>query len=169
MTTTRWEFCNEKFQKGKKELLCEIRRRKAWANRQQQAAVQAGPGRQDHRMSDNVVDEDQRSSSASSLSEYSNLVDENKRLKKENGALSSELLSMKNRCKELLDLVSKYAVDNHNLHHNRAGEGSIITEEEGGDREEEKGPKLFGVRLGERDDTRKRKGESLREMPLPRT
>ncbi|KAF7801158.1 heat stress transcription factor B-3-like [Senna tora] len=32
VTTSRWEFCNKQFRKGEKELLCEIRRRKAWAN-----------------------------------------------------------------------------------------------------------------------------------------
>ncbi|KAK4766864.1 hypothetical protein SAY86_014615 [Trapa natans] len=185
VTTTRWEFRNEMFLKGKKELLCEIRRRKAWANRkhqnqnQHQAADRLQDRHHDHQTSsDNInvgVDEDRRSlSSESSLLEYSNLIDENERLKKENRALNFELSNMKSRCKELLDLVSKYAIRNKNhssstliisRSNNRPhGDGSNITEEEasgGGDvvHKEEKGLKLFGVRLGDVDlhDTRKRK------------
>jgi heat shock transcription factor len=116
------------FRKGGKDLLCEIRRRKAWANKQQPVApTQSTP---------QESDEDQRSSSTSSSSGFSTLIDENKRLKKENGVLSSELSSIKRKCKELLDLVAKYA---HS--------------------EEDERPKLFGVRLevqGEREMKRKR-------------
>ncbi|EOY09164.1 Heat shock factor protein, putative [Theobroma cacao] len=131
VATSRWEFCNEMFRKGDRELLCNIRRRKAWANKQQTAAtIQVSP--QDS-------DEDQKSSSTSSSSGHNSLVDENKRLKKENGVLSLELTSMKRKCKELLDLVAKYAQ----------------FEEE----KEDESPKLFGVRLeveGERERKRRR-------------
>lgn len=119
------------FRKGERELLCQIHRRKAWSNKQQPIApIQVTP---------QEFDEDQRSSSTSSSSEYTTLIDENKRLKKENGVLSSELTSMKRKCKELLDLVAQYA----------------HLEKE----EEDDGPKLFGVRLeveGERERKRKR-------------
>ncbi|XP_038883399.1 heat stress transcription factor B-3-like [Benincasa hispida] len=122
VTTTRWEFYNDKFQKGEKEKLCEIRRRKTWTNKQQQE-----------------VDEDQRSTSSnSSSSQYNTLMDENKRLKKENGALSSELATMKSKCKELFDLVAKYQ--------------NVSKKEEKDER-----PKLFGVRLEEGERERKRK------------
>ena len=120
------------FRKGERELLRQIRRRKAWTNKQQPIAplIQATP---------QEFEEDQRSSSTLSSSEYTSLVDENKRLKKENGVLSTELTSMKRKCKELLDLVAK------NVH----------LEKE----EEDERPKLFGVRLeveGEREKKRKR-------------
>ncbi|KAJ9184820.1 hypothetical protein P3X46_004508 [Hevea brasiliensis] len=140
VATSRWEFCNDMFRKGKRELLCQIRRRKAWSNKQQPIApIQATP---------QEFEEDQRSSSTSSSSEYSNLIDENKRLKKENCALSSELTSMKKKCKELLDLVAKYA--------------HLEKEDDGGDDDER--PKLFGVRLevGEERE-RKRKKAEIRE------
>ncbi|KAK4272515.1 hypothetical protein QN277_021063 [Acacia crassicarpa] len=117
--TNRWEFCNDKFRKGEKEKLSEIRRRKAWSNRQQQQA------NHNQEYSDQ---EEQRSYSTSSSSGYSNLVDENKRLKRENGALNSELAAMKRKCKDLLELVAKHAKTN---------------EEE----EDERAPLLFGVRL----------------------
>ncbi|KAL9411754.1 hypothetical protein AB3S75_045371 [Citrus x aurantiifolia] len=149
VATGRWEFCNQMFRKGEKDLLCKIRRRKAWANRQQ-AATAAATQQESH-------DEDQRSSSStSSLSEYNTLRDENKRLKKENGNLSSELVRMKRKCKELLDLVAKYANmdnddddeddDGHEINNNQRG--PLIV-------------KLFGVRFevdeGERERKRKRK------------
>uniref|UniRef100_A0A5B6YML9 Putative Heat Stress Transcription Factor family protein n=1 Tax=Davidia involucrata TaxID=16924 RepID=A0A5B6YML9_DAVIN len=133
VATSRWEFCNDRFRKGERDLLCEIRRRKAWTNKPQPVApIQTAP---------KEFDEDQRSSSTSSSSGYSSLVDENKRLRKENGVLNSELSSMKNKCKELLDLVALY--------------GNLEKKEE-----EDERPKLFGVRLevqgGERERKRKR-------------
>uniref|UniRef100_A0A0A0KW58 Uncharacterized protein n=2 Tax=Cucumis sativus TaxID=3659 RepID=A0A0A0KW58_CUCSA len=71
-------------------------------------------------------------------------MDENKRLKKENGALSSELASMKNKCKGLFDLVATY---------------ENISKKE----DEDVRPKLFGVRLeGERERKIKR-GEEISE------
>ncbi|KAG7033512.1 Heat stress transcription factor B-3, partial [Cucurbita argyrosperma subsp. argyrosperma] len=131
VTTTRWEFCNDKFRKGEKEKLCEIRRRKAWTNKQQHEVQ-------------HEVDEDQRSSSSnSSSSHYNTLMDENKRLKKENGALSLELASMKGKCRELLDLVAKY------------GNGSRKEDED-------ERPKLFGVRL-EVEGERRRKTKRAEE------
>ncbi|XP_057784713.1 heat stress transcription factor B-3 [Salvia miltiorrhiza] len=143
VATNRWEFSNDMFRKGKREQLCEIRRRKAWSNKAQpnvQAAT-APP------QSEN---EEQRSSSTSSSSEFTTLVDENKRLKKENGVLNSELAFMKKKCKELLDLVAVH----------------------GGGREEaepEEGPKLFGVRLGvksEKEKKRKRAHETSKTAGL---
>lgn len=119
VATSRWEFCNERFKKGERELLSEIRRRKAWSNKQQQT------------VQNQDSDEDQRSSSTSSTSGYTNLVDENKRLKEENVVLNSELTSMKRKCKELLDLVSIYT--------------KKMEEEEAKD--DDKRPMLFGVRL----------------------
>ena len=150
VATSRWEFCNDMFRRGERELLCKIRRRKAWANKhhqqqqqqQQKQTVIAGPADQNEGQD---LDEDQRSSSStSSSSGYSNLVDENKRLKKENGVLCSELTIMKNKCKELLDLAALYA-----------GPEKEEEEEEGDQRR----PMLFGVRLevqGDRERKRKR-------------
>ena len=117
-------------------MLCEIRRRKAWASKQQPTTT--APNQQ---ATPQDSDEDQRSSSTSSSLGYTTLVDENKRLKKENGVLSSELTTMKRKCRELLDLVGKY---------------SHAKEEE---EEEDERPMLFGVRLdvqGERAVKRKR-------------
>lgn len=171
MATSRWEFCNDMFRKGERELLCKIRRRKAWANKQQQQPVdQPGAGREGRHPPEINGDEDHRSPSTSSSSGYSGLIDENRRLREENGALSSELLSTKKRCKDLLRLVSKYAmINNHSLKRSSTSGVSTGDEEEGEDREE-RGPKLFAVRLGEGDHTRKRKvAEDIRGMSLLRT
>lgn len=62
------------------------------------------------------------------------LVDENKRLKKENGVLSFELTNMKKKCRELLDLVAKY-------------EFAVITGDEKKEDEMKPNLKLFGVKL----------------------
>lgn len=130
IATSRWEFCNERFQKDHKEQLCLIRRRKSWANKPQPLAQTLKES-----------DEDQRSSSTNSLSSgYNILVDENHKLKKENKVLGSELLSIKRKCKELIDLVGMYA--------------SSSKKEEDDER-----PKLFGVRLevhGDKERKRKR-------------
>ncbi|KAJ1429989.1 Winged helix-like DNA-binding domain superfamily [Sesbania bispinosa] len=138
VATNRWEFCNERFRKGEREVLSEIRRRKAWSSKQQkQQQVDS--------------DEDQRSSSTSSSS--GNLVDENKRLKKENGDLNSELTNMKRKCKELLDLVAKYS---------SSSQHAKPKDEE----EEDERPMLFGVRLdveGERGIKRKNRSPEINE------
>lgn len=132
IATSRWEFCNDKFQKGCKERLCEIRRRKAWSNKRQHnnnAKVIQATHQVDR-------DEDQRSSSTTSSfdDQYMMLVDENKRLKKENGVLSFELTNMKKKCRELLDLVAKY-------------EFAVITGDEKKEDEMKPNLKLFGVKL----------------------
>ncbi|KAK8593587.1 hypothetical protein V6N12_045664 [Hibiscus sabdariffa] len=140
VATSRWEFCNEMFRKGESELLGKIRRRKAWANKQQSgAAIQVFPATE--------CVEEQRSSSTCSSSGFNSLVDENKRLKKENGVLNWELTSMKRKCKELLELVANYAQ----------------LEKE---KDEDHSPKLFGVKLeiqGERDKEKKRKRAEISE------
>ncbi|XP_073318112.1 heat stress transcription factor B-3-like isoform X2 [Primulina huaijiensis] len=123
VATSRWEFSNEMFRKGEKDQLCEIRRRRACQN--------AAPKLSDHQHQ--ISDEDQRSSSTSSSSEYTSLICENKRLRKENGVLNFELEITKKKCKQLLELVA-------------VCEGDAEKEEENYEHE---GPMLFGVRLME--------------------
>ncbi|XP_021886861.1 heat stress transcription factor B-3 [Carica papaya] len=157
VATRRWEFCNDMFQKGKKELLCNIRRRKSWPNSNKQVSTPPQEQKQEHHHQ--VDDLDQRSSSTSS-SGYVILMDENKRLKNENGALSSELTTVKRKCKELLDLVNHYSHfhDHHDHHHHH---DVIIDDddENDGDIDDERPLMLFGVRLEIQgvDHQRKRK------------
>ncbi|ESW17589.1 hypothetical protein PHAVU_007G251900 [Phaseolus vulgaris] len=94
VATSRWEFCNERFRKGEKELLCQIRRKKSRVRKRQHTSN---------------IDEDERFLVSAFSSDYAILMDENKRLKKENGVLHSELTNMKRKCRDLLDLVTKYS------------------------------------------------------------
>ncbi|KAF8398348.1 hypothetical protein HHK36_017275 [Tetracentron sinense] len=139
VATSRWEFYNNMFKRGERELLCEIRRRKTWSSKHRSVA----PIRNEPQESD----EERGSSSTSSSSGggYSSLVDENKRLKMENGALSSELMSMKKKCKELLDLVTMY-------------ESSEKKEED------DERPKLFGVRLEVPGERKRKKVSEISEI-----
>lgn len=155
VSTNRWEFCNDKFRRGEKDKLCDIRRRKAWANKQQTVALvhaeATGAGPPLPPPNNLELDEDQRSSSTSTSSEFSTLVDENKRLKKENGVLSSELTSMKSKCRELLELVGKYTrleKDEEDRDRDRARD-----RDDGLDRR----PKLFGVRLEVEGEIKKKR------------
>ncbi|KAL3533758.1 hypothetical protein ACH5RR_007279 [Cinchona calisaya] len=132
IATSRWEFSNDMFRKGERDQLCEIRRRKAWTNNNKSQTNKAQQPKSAAPSKDHQSDEEQsqRSSSTSSSSEYTVLIDENKRLKMENGVLNTELLTMKKKCKELLDLVAMYA-----------------DQADGDDDEFDERPKLFGVRL----------------------
>lgn len=143
------------FRKGERDLLCDIRRRKAWSNKpnnnnnnnNNNAAQSEAPPK-----NNKDADEDQRSSSTSSSSEYITLVDENKRLKEENGVLNSELSTMKRKCRDLLDLVSMYA--------------TAASSEEEEEEEVQRPPPLmlFGVRLEVQEEAeRKRKRAEINQ------
>ncbi|KAL3632487.1 hypothetical protein CASFOL_025471 [Castilleja foliolosa] len=133
IATSRWEFCNDMFRKGERDQLCEIHRRKACSNKTQLIAqVQSAPTLNNQ----SSGDDDRRSSSTSSSSELTTLIDENKRLKQENGILNSKLAIMKNKCKELLDLVARCDGEKLERKKEETIEGKIS-----------EGPKLFGVRL----------------------
>ncbi|KAG9457386.1 hypothetical protein H6P81_001894 [Aristolochia fimbriata] len=137
----RWEFQNDLFRRGERELLSEIKRRKAWTGKPPTRTTQLMEGGHDQ------GEEDQRESSSTSgnsWDHHGSLWDENKRLKRENGVLSSELVGMKKKCKELLDLVAVYAKRDD------VGAG------------EDDGPKLFGVRLLHKG-AKKRKREEMDE------
>lgn len=144
MVTNRWEFSNGKFRRGARDLLCEIHRRKATSNKQQHNVQ---PPQAAARSEHSDSEEQQLSpstASSSSSSEFTNLADENKRLKRENGALASELEAVKRRCQKLLEMVD-------------ACEGSLERESqvrEGGSR----CLKLFGVKMEvecEREETKR--------------
>ncbi|KAJ8619686.1 hypothetical protein MRB53_028215 [Persea americana] len=116
----RWEFHNNMFRRGESRLLCEIQRRKAWASKLPPSLVKT---------TTKESNDHQRFSSSvpSSPSSYVSLSYENKRLKRENGALCLELASTKKKCSELLNLVA--------FHLNSK---KMVVDQR---------PKLFGVRL----------------------
>lgn len=136
VATNRWEFSNDKFRRGDRDKLCEIRRRKSSSSNKPQPDVQVQPAAA--KLGQIEEDDQKSSSSTSSSSELATLILDNKRLKQENGFLSSELAVMKKRCKGLVDLAAIYG-------------GHLEREDQRGVDELEEtcseGPKLFGVRL----------------------
>ncbi|CAA0812763.1 Heat stress transcription factor B-3 [Striga hermonthica] len=121
------------FRKGERNQLCEIRRRKSSSNKPKpntKAQSTHEPKAQSY------VDRS-TPSTTSSLSGFTTLADENKRLKQENGVLRKELEIVKRKSKELLDLVAIYNVGDME----REAHKNMV------DREKREGPKLFGVTL----------------------
>lgn len=90
----RWEFSNECFRRGEKQLLRDIQRRKMAA---------ALPTAVSSPSEERVI-------SASNFSgSTAELIDENERLRKQNVQLNNELSHMKTLCNNIYVMMSKYA------------------------------------------------------------
>lgn len=104
----RWEFSNEFFRKGEKQLLSEIHRRKG--------LIQPPPPPENRSISpSNSADEQTWSSTSSPNSSsgvealsHKNAMEENEKLKNENRVLVSELTQMKKLHSQLLLFLSKH-------------------------------------------------------------
>ncbi|EHA8586986.1 Heat stress transcription factor B-1 [Cocos nucifera] len=165
----RWEFANENFRQGERRLLCDIHRRKA-APPQALPTGKSNAGYGNHPplpSSTSNSGEVHSSSSTCSLpppptlpsQQLLDLTNENKKLKKDNKILSSELAQAKQHCKELLGFLSKFIdiselkidllMQEKGLTETRIWRDEIKkkkdVEEEMGNKEE--GLKLFGVLL----------------------
>ncbi|KZV50691.1 heat stress transcription factor B-2b [Dorcoceras hygrometricum] len=130
----RWEFSNDCFRRGEKNLLSDIQRRKvatsplptlAAAPPLPPLVMQQAPAALPMSVSPSDSGEEQVLSSSNSpalVREFSGstaeLVGENDRLRKENIQLNKELSHMKNMCNNIYDLMSSYStcssrIDNH--------------------------------------------------------
>ncbi|KAL3525692.1 hypothetical protein ACH5RR_014064 [Cinchona calisaya] len=165
----KWEFANENFKRGQKELLTEIRRRKTLTSAQ--SPNQAGPGKFTTTANPTSPENsggDLGSSSTSfpdsknpgsvdtpSAEQFADLSDENQKLKKDNQILSSELAQTKKQCDDLIVFLTKYvrvAPDQINsimLNINETNHDKDDKEDDEDDDENNNGGslKLFGVTL----------------------
>ncbi|KAK3015460.1 hypothetical protein RJ639_006822 [Escallonia herrerae] len=179
----KWEFSNENFRRGQKELLTEIRRRKSVTllpTQAPSAGKTSGGG-----ASSNSGD-DLGSTSTSShdsknpgsvdtptMAKFGDLSDENEKLKKDNQVLSTELAQAKKQCDELVAYLNRYVkvapdqishiMSQGSLDSSRdvltGGMGKIASvncNDEDEDDDEEETVKLFGVWLKEKTKKRGR-------------
>ncbi|CAK9166501.1 unnamed protein product [Ilex paraguariensis] len=176
----KWEFANENFRRGEKELLTEIRRRKTITPiiTPNQAAGKSTTG---GAPSSSNSGEDLGSTSTSSpdsknpgsveTAQFADLSDENEKLKRENQMLNTELSQTKKQCDELVSFLTQYlnvAPDQINriVSQGTCGSSLDAMTGEGGDDavendlddddENEESLKLFGVWMKEKKKKRGR-------------
>ncbi|CAI0430035.1 unnamed protein product [Linum tenue] len=124
----KWEFANDNFQRGRKELLSDIRRRKNVTPAPPKAGGEGNSnndGGENNNNSSSHSGEDMGSSSTSSpdsknpgstvetaatttTTQFAELSGENEKLKKDNELLSSELAQAKKQCDELIAFLTGY-------------------------------------------------------------
>ncbi|XP_047324168.1 heat shock factor protein HSF24-like [Impatiens glandulifera] len=124
ITADKWEFSNENFKRGQKELLIKIRRRKALHHKSSQVPLPAAAAPilstitpsnsgDDSTFSCSPDSKNPGSSTVEAIAaithEYSHdeLAEENEKLRKDNEMLSTELTEAKKQCHKLVSYLTK--------------------------------------------------------------
>ncbi|KNA17086.1 hypothetical protein SOVF_083250 [Spinacia oleracea] len=164
----RWEFTNESFRRGEKQLLCEIQRRKTTTTAVTPAAqpqVSPGDSGEEQVISNSpplgiptsVYCNINNNNSSSSSNNRVELIDENERLRRENMELNKELTNMKTLCNNIFSLMTNFATSQGNTTATSSStncmrqaldllprkELEVVV-----DVERPKSPKIFGVAIG---------------------
>ncbi|KAJ0099181.1 hypothetical protein Patl1_20095 [Pistacia atlantica] len=158
----RWEFTNEYFRRGEKQLLREIQRRKISTATTTESPVKAAAVQVVKTMvSPSNSAEEQATSSNSSQARtvqtcgqaYAEIIEENEKLKKENVQLNKQLTEMKSLCNNIFTMMSSYASAQSDSGFQAMD--LLPTKRFSG---EEVSPRLFGVPIGVKR-SREREGE----------